>query len=90
MENRALVLSVTPANTGGRQKYAVAVLAFVGGGGNHSYYEIAIVLAAAGLTINPDSYHGVEPLIGSELFAQLKAQHPGAFHDAPAKTSEPT
>jgi len=67
------------------QKYAVAVLAYIGGGGNHSYHEIAIVLKAAGLPIDPDSYHGVEPLIGTDLFNELKARHPDAFHENTAK-----
>jgi hypothetical protein len=72
------------------QKYAVAVLAYIGGGGNHSYHEIAIVLAAAGLGIDPDSYHGLEQLVGADLFAELKAKHPDAFHDNPAKPENPT
>jgi hypothetical protein len=71
------------------QKYAVAVLAYIGGGGNHSYHEIAIVLAAAGLRINPDNYSGVETLIGTPLFEELKSQHPDAFRDTPDVTGTP-
>jgi hypothetical protein len=66
------------------QRYAVAVLAYIGGGGNHSYHEIAVVLAAAGLKINPDNYSGVETLVGTDLFEQLKAAHPNAFPTQPA------
>jgi hypothetical protein len=73
------------------QKYAVAVLAYIGGGGNHSYHEIAVVLAAAGLKINPDNYNGVETLIGTALFEELKSQHPDAFRDSgPDVTGPPT
>jgi hypothetical protein len=61
------------------QKYAIAVLAYIGGGGNHSYLEIAVVLASAGLIPNPVDYSGVETLVGSTLFTQLKNEHPGAF-----------
>jgi hypothetical protein len=64
----------------------LAVLAFIGHGGNNSYHEIALVLAAAGLAINPDNYSGLEPLIGSALFASLKQQHPGAFRDDKGNT----
>lgn len=63
------------------QKYAVAVLAYIGGGGNHSFHEIAIVMKAAGLDIDPDSYNGIEKLIGTALFQQLKDAHPSAFKD---------
>jgi hypothetical protein len=70
-------------------KYAVAVLAYVGGGGNHSFHEIAIVLAAAGLTIDPDSYNGIEKLIGTALFEELKKQHEGAFKDPPETVAPP-
>lgn len=75
------------------QKYALAVLAYIGGGGNHSYHEIAVVLASVGIVADPDTYHGIEPLIGNDLFTQLKAQHPNAFHDNPAgggTTTPPT
>lgn len=61
------------------QKYAVAVLAYIGGGENHSFHEIAIVMKAAGLDIDPDSYNGIEKLIGTVLFQQLKDAHPNAF-----------
>ncbi|HEY0190596.1 MAG TPA: hypothetical protein VGC42_05695, partial [Kofleriaceae bacterium] len=71
------------------QKYAVAVLAYVGGGGNHSYHEMAVVLAAAGLGVDPDTYHGLEPLIGADLLNELKAKHPDAFHENTAKPSTP-
>lgn len=67
------------------QKYAVAVLAYIGGGGNHSYHEIAIVLASVGIVADPDTYHGLEPLIGADLFAELKAKHPDAFRENPTK-----
>jgi hypothetical protein len=33
-----------------QKKYAIAVIAYIAGGGNHSYHEIAIVLAAAPTT----------------------------------------
>jgi hypothetical protein len=73
------------------QKYAVAVLAYIGGGGNHSYHEIAVVLAAAGLKIDPDNYSGVEKLVGTALFEELKSQHPDAFRDSgPDVTGPPT
>jgi len=60
-------------------KYAVAVIAYISGGGNHSYNEIVIVMKAAGLDIDPDTYNGVEQLIGTPLFQQLKTAHPNAF-----------
>jgi hypothetical protein len=77
--NCAMTLGVTGSQL---QQYAIAVLAYVGGGGNHSYNEIVIVMKAAELDIDPDNYDGVEKLIGSVLFSKLKAEHPNAFKDA--------
>jgi len=74
---------------GGLDKYALAVLAFVAGGGNHSFLEIAIVLKAAGVNIDHETYAGVAPLIGAKLFEELKSQHPNAFKTSPG-TSTPT
>jgi hypothetical protein len=84
--NVAITLGITGSDL---QKYAVAVLTYIGHGGNHTYHEIAIILAAAGLHIDPDNYSGVETLVGRDLFAQLKQQHPGAFRTAspPAPTN---
>ena len=65
------------------QKYAIAVLAYIGGGGNHSYHEIMIVLAAAGVVDDPDTYAGIKPLIGEDMFTQLAKAHPDAFKDPP-------
>jgi hypothetical protein len=62
-----------------QQKYAIAVIAYVGGGGNHSYHEIAVVLAAAGLIGTPDNYSGIQALVGEPLFGELKKAHKGAF-----------
>ncbi len=81
------------------RKYAVAVLAYIGGGGNHSFHEIAIVLAAAGIAIDPDSYNGLDGLIPPAVFQQLKDAHPTAFNPplkpsgtpgAPAAPTSPT
>jgi hypothetical protein len=67
-----------------QQKYAIAVIAYIAGGGNHSYHEIAVVLSAAGLIGTPDDYSGVKTLVGEELFDTLRKAHPGAFPaDAP-------
>ncbi len=71
------------------QKSAVAAIAYISGGGNHSFHEIAIVLRVAGLDINPDSYTGVEKLIGTTLFTKLKDAHPDAFKDTPAPGAPP-
>lgn len=35
---------------------ALAVLAYVGGAGNHAFHEIAVVLKVVGVTIDPDTY----------------------------------
>ncbi len=72
-----------------REEYALAVFAYISGGGNHSYNEIAIVLQAAGLTIDPDRYSSLEPFVGSAMFQQLKAQHPDAFKDELPATPTP-
>jgi len=72
------------------RNYAIAVLAYIGGGGNHSFHEIAIVLKAAGIDIDPDSYNGIEGLIGPELFQQLKNAHPTAFNPPLTPPGAPT
>nr|MBA3463618.1 hypothetical protein [Deltaproteobacteria bacterium] len=71
------------------RNYAVAVLAYVGGGGNHSFHEIAIVLRAAGIDINPDSYTGLEGLIPADMFQRLKDAHPTAFNPPLTPTGAP-
>ena len=69
------------------QKYAIAVLGYVSGGGNHSFHEIMIVLAAAGVVDDPDTYAGVKPLIGDDMYKQLADAHPNAFKDPPPGAS---
>jgi hypothetical protein len=65
-------------------KYALAVLAYVGGGGNHSFHEIAVVLKVAGVTIDPDTYKGLEGLVDASVLQSLKDKYPDAFAAASA------
>ena len=61
--------------------YALACMGFLIGGGNHSFVEIATVLAAAGLPVDPDTYEGFAPPCFSQKFQDLKKQYPEAFKD---------
>jgi hypothetical protein len=69
-------------------KYALAVLGYIGGGGNHSFVEMVTVLKAAGLPVNPDTYEGFYPAVFAQKFAELKRQYPEAFKDEPPATSQ--
>ena len=74
---------------GDLDKYALAVLAYVGGGGNHSYHEIAVVLRVAGVTIDPDTYKGLETLIDPGVLQSLKDKYPDAFVAPPSPPPGP-
>ena len=69
-------------------EYALGVLGYIGGGGNHSYAEIAIVVAASGVSINPDTYDGFAPPSFSKQFEELKKAHPNAFKNAQKKDGD--
>ncbi len=70
-------------------QYALGVMGFLIGGGNHSFVEIATVLRAAGLPVNPDTYEGSYPAVFASRFAALKAQYPDAFKTAAPATAPP-
>jgi hypothetical protein len=68
-------------------RYALGVVGYIGGGGNHSFIEIVTVLKAAGLPVNPDSYQGFYPTVFDPQFQALKEKYPQAFRDAPPPTT---
>jgi hypothetical protein len=66
-------------------KYALGVLGYIAGGGNHSFVEIVTVLQAATLKVDPDSYDGIVPtLMDGARMEKLKKKFPKAF-----KTPDP-
>ncbi|HEU4729936.1 MAG TPA: hypothetical protein VFT22_18695 [Kofleriaceae bacterium] len=82
--NCAMTLGLTGESL---HRYALGVIGYIGGGGNHSFIEIVTVLAAAGLPVNPDTYEGFYPAAFAAQFHALKERYPQAFHDAPAATT---
>ena len=44
-------------------KYGLAILGYVAGGGNHSFIEIVTVLRAAKLAVNEETYAGIVPAL---------------------------
>ena len=54
-------------------------MAYIGGGGNHSFHEIAVVLKVAGMSIDPGSYKGLETLVDAGVLKSLKDKYPHAF-----------
>lgn len=69
--------------------YALGVMGFLIGGGNHSFVEIATAPAAAGLPVNPTTYQGSYPAVYAPRFEALKAQFPDVF-GGPAPTPSVT